>query len=344
VVKGDKSTVQAGFDQMTKGLVTIFGGSGFIGRYAARELVKKGWRVRVACRRVNLAGDVRLAGAPGWVDIAQANIRDRASIERALEGADAVVNLVGVLVEKGKQTFHSTQAEGAALVAEVAAGKGITRFVQVSAIGADAESKSAYARSKAEAEAAVRASIPTATILRPSVVFGPEDGFFNKFANMARFAPLMPAIGGGKTKMQPVYAGDVAEAIAVAVDNGEAAGKTYELGGPGIYTMNAIYDFIFRTTDRSRFKIGLPFFMAKPIGFLTGAVWRYIPPFCWGFLGEPPVTGDQVEMLKSDNVVADEALTLKDLGITAQESIESIVPTYLWRFRPYGEFHKASEA
>ncbi len=329
---------------MTKGLVTIFGGSGFIGRYAARELVKKGWRVRVACRRVNLAGEVRLAGAPGWVDIAQANIRDRASIERALEDADAVVNLVGVLTEKGKQTFESTQAEGAALLAEVAAEKGITRFVQVSAIGADAESKSDYAKTKAEAEAAVREAIPTTTILRPSVVFGPEDEFFNKFAQMARVAPVMPAIGGGKTKMQPVYAGNVAEAIAVAVDDESTAGKTYELGGPRVYTMNEIYDFICKAIARPRFKIGLPFFVAKPIGYLSGAVWRYVPPFSWGFLGQPPVTGDQVEMLKTDNVVAADALTLEDLGVTVLESVEAITPTYLWRFRDYGEFHKASEA
>lgn len=334
---------------MTKGLVTIFGGSGFIGRYAARELVKKGWRVRVACRRVNLAGDVRLAGPPGWVDLAQANIRDRASIERALEGADAVVNLVGILVEKGKQTFGSTQAEGAALLAEVAAEKGISRFIQVSAIGADASSNADYARTKGESEAVVRATIPSATILRPSVVFGPEDGFFNKFAGMASWPimhvlPLMPAIGGGKTRMQPVYAGDVAAAIAQAVDNSDTAGKTYELGGPRIYTMNEIYDHIFRTIDKPRFKIALPFFLAKPIGLIIGAVWRYVIPFSWGFLGEAPVTGDQVEMLKTDNVVADGALTLKDLGVTNPESIEAITPTYLWRFRPYGEFHKPSEA
>jgi NADH dehydrogenase len=327
---------------MTKGLVTIFGGSGFIGRYAARELVKKGWRVRVACRRVNLAGDVRLAGAPGWVDIVQANIRDRASIERALEGADAVVNLVGVLVEKGKQTFESTQAEGAALLAEVAAEKGITRFVQVSAIGADAGSVSHYAKTKAEAEAAVRKAIPAATILRPSVVFGPEDNFFNKFAEMTRVAPLMPAIGGGKTRMQPVYAGNVAEAIAVAVDDAGTEGKIYELGGPRVYTMNEIYDLISAAIDRPRFKIGLPFFLAKPIGYLCGAVWRFIPPFSWGFLGEPPVTGDQVEMLRTDNVVSEGALTLKDLGVTTLESAEAITPAYLWRFRDYGEFHKAS--
>ena len=329
---------------MTKGLVTIFGGSGFLGRYAARELVKKGWRVRVACRRVNLAGDVRLAGAPGWVDIAQANIRDRASIERALEGADAVVNLVGLMIEKGKQTFESTQAEGAALLAEVVAGKGITRFVQVSAIGADPESKSDYAKTKGEAEKAVREAVPMATILRPSAVFGPEDNFFNKFADMVRSVWLMPAIGGGKTKMQPVYAGDVAEAIAEAVDNPETAGKTYELGGPRVYTMNELYDYIMKTIDRPRFKIGLPFFIAKPLGLLAGAVWRYIPPFSWGFLGEPPVTGDQIELLKTDNVVAEGALTLKDLGVTQLESVEAITPTYLWRFRPYGEFHKPSEA
>ncbi len=329
---------------MTKGLVTIFGGSGFIGRYAARELVKKGWRVRVACRHVNVAGDVRLAGAPGWVDIVQANIRDRASIERALEEADAVVNLVGVLTEKGKQTFESTQAEGAALLAEVAAEKGITRFVQVSAIGADAASNSNYARSKAEAESAVREAIPTATILRPSVVFGPEDEFFNRFAQMASVAPAMPAIGGGKTKMQPVYAGNVAEAIAVSVDDATAAGKTYELGGPRVYTMNEIYDLVCKTIARPRFKITLPFFAAKPLGYLSGAVWRYVPPFSWGFLGQPPVTGDQVELLKTDNVVSEGALTLADLGVTQLESPEAIVPTYLWRFRDYGEFHKASEA
>ena len=229
-------------------------------------------------------------------------------------------------------------------MAEVAAEKGITRFVQVSAIGADAESSSDYAKTKAEAEDAVRGAVPTATILRPSVVFGPEDEFFNKFAQMARVAPLMPAIGGGKTKMQPVYAGDVAEAIAVAVDDEATAGKTYELGGPRVYTMNEIYDFICETIDRPRFKISLPFFAAKPLGYLSGAVWRYIPPFSWGFLGQPPVTGDQIEMLKTDNVVSDDALTLADLGVTTLESAEAIVPTYLWRFRDYGEFHKASEA
>lgn len=329
---------------MSKGLVTVFGGSGFIGRYAARTLVERGWRVRVAVRRVHTAIDVRLAGPPGWVDIVQANVRDRASIDRALEGADAVVNLVGILFESGKQTYDGAQAEGAALVAEAAAAKGITRFVQVSAIGADAQSKSPYGRTKAAGEASVRQSVPTATILRPSIVFGAEDQFFNRFAALARSAPFLPAIGGGKTKFQPVYAGNVAEAIAAAVDRADVGGKTYELGGPGVYTFNQIYDVILKTIDLKRFKLPLPFFVARPVGYILGAIWRFVPPFSWGFLGGPPLTGAQVEMLKTDNVVSPGALTISDLGVTELESVEAIVPRYLWRFRTYGEFHKPSEA
>jgi NADH dehydrogenase len=329
---------------MSKGLVTVFGGSGFIGRYAARTLVERGWRVRVAVRRVHTAIDVRLAGPPGWVDIVQANVRDRASIDRALEGADAVVNLVGILFESGKQTYDGAQAEGAALVAEAAAAKGITRFVQVSAIGADAESKSPYGRTKAAGEASVRQAVPTATILRPSIVFGAEDQFFNRFAALARSAPFLPAIGGGKTKFQPVYAGNVAEAIAAAVDRADVGGKTYELGGPGVYTFNQIYDIILKTIDLKRFKLPLPFFVARPVGYILGAIWRFVPPFSWGFLGGPPLTGAQVEMLKQDNVVSAGALTLAELGVTELESVEAIVPRYLWRFRTYGEFHKPSEA
>lgn len=329
---------------MSKGLVTVFGGSGFIGRYAARTLVKKGWRVRVACRRVGTAIDVRLAGPPGWVDIVQANVKDAASIERALDGATAVVNLVGILFEQGKQTFQGEQADGAGNIAAAAAAKGITRFVQVSAIGASETSKSPYARTKALAEKAVREAVPTATILRPSVVFGPEDGFFNRLAGLARSAPVLPAIGGGKTRFQPVYAGDVAEAIAAAVDSPSAEGKTYELGGPRTYSFNDLYDIVLKTIDQKRFKIPLPLFAARPLGYLTGAVWRFVPPFCWGFLGEPPMTGAQIEMLKDDNVVSEGALTLKDLGVTELETVEAIIPGYLWRFRNYGEFHQPSEA
>ena len=329
---------------MGKGLVTLVGGSGFLGRYAARVLVERGWRVRVACRRVHAAIDVRLAGPPGWVDIVQANIRDRASLERALDGADAVVNLVGILFEHGRQTFAGEQADGAALLAQVAAEKGIDRFVQVSAIGADAGSKSPYGRTKAAAEEAVRDAIPSAVILRPSIVFGPEDQFFNRFANLARFAPFLPSIGGGKTRFQPVYAGDVAEAIAAAVTLPDAAGKTFELGGPRTYSFNDIYDIIMRTTDRKRFKIPVPFFVIRPFAYITGAVWRFVPPFSWGFFGAPPITGSQIEMLTRDNIILPGALTIGDLGVDMLESVEAIVPSYLWRFRPYGEFHKTSEA
>ncbi|MEM1105094.1 MAG: complex I NDUFA9 subunit family protein [Pseudomonadota bacterium] len=325
---------------MAKGLVTLIGGSGFIGRYAARTLVEAGWRVRVACRRPNVAQDVRVAGPPGWVDLVQANVRNTDSLKRAMEGADAVVNLVGILFESGKQTFSSAQLDGARTAAEVARESGAERFVQISAIGADAQSSVDYARTKGAAEAAVAEAFPGAVILRPSIVFGPEDQFFNRFAQMARFAPALPAIGGGKTKFQPVYAGDVADAIVCAVTRDDVAGNTYELGGPGTYTFNALYDFIFETIDRRRLKAPLPFFLAKAGGVVAGAVFRYVPPFSWGLFGAPPLTGGQVDLLRKDNVVASDALTLADLGVTELESIEAIVPTYLWRFRPYGEFHR----
>ena len=333
---------------MSTGLVTLFGGSGFIGRYAARALVEAGYRVRIAVRRPHLAGDVRLAGPPGWVDITQANVRNRMSVERAIEGADAVVNLVGILYEKGPQSFEAAQLGGAQTVAECAAAAGIKRFVQISAIGADEESQSDYARTKALAEKAVRDAIPEAVILRPSIVFGPEDDFFNKFAGMAahpvsNVAPFLPAIGGGKTKLQPVYAGDVAEAIAAAVSHDDVLGKTYELGGPRTYTFREIYDYICEEVDRKRYALPLPYFIAKPMGLTFGAIWK-LPVISTGIFGPPPITGDQVDMLKTDNVVAEDALTLKDLGIDDIESVEAIVPTYLWRYRAYGEFHQKGEA
>lgn len=334
---------------MAKGLVTVFGGSGFIGRYAARTLVKAGYRVRVAVRRPHLAGDVRLAGAPGWVDIVQANIRDMGSVNRAIDGADAVVNLVGILYEKGPQSFEAAQREGASNVAEACAAAGIETLVHISAIGADAEAKADYASTKGEAEEAVRSQVPTATILRPSIVFGPEDGFFNRFAAMASHpiasvAPILPAIGGGKTKVQPVYAGDVAEAIANAITLESAAGKTFELGGPSTYTFKELYAFIGETIDRKSFALPLPFFVAKPMGLTFGALFRYVWPLSSGILGAPPITGDQVEMLKTDNVVSEGALTLADLGVSELESVEAIVPSYLYRFRPYGQYHQKNEA
>ena len=332
---------------MSKGLVTLFGGSGFIGRYAARQLVEAGYRVRIAVRRPNLAGDVRLAGPPGWVDIVQANIRNKPSILAALEGADAAVNLVGILFERGKQNFAGAQRDGALLVAEACAQRGIRRLVHVSAIGADPASASAYARTKAQAEAGILAQCPEATILRPSIVFGPEDDFFNRFAAMAshplsNVAPFLPAIGGGHTRVQPVYAGDVAAAIAQAVDREAAAGRTYELGGPSIYTFRELYALICEVIDRRRFALPVPFFLASLMGRTFGALFRYVWPLSSGLFGPPPLTGDQVALLKTDNVVADEALTLSDLGITTVESVEAIVPSYLWRYRPYGQYHQPS--
>jgi len=334
---------------MSKGLVTVFGGSGFIGRYAARQLVKAGWRVRVAVRRPNLAGDTRLAGAPGWVDVVQANIRHKLSVEQAIEGADAVINLVGILVEKGRQTFESAQREGAINIAEACVKAGVTRLVHVSAIGADPDAEADFARTKGEAERAIREILPETVILRPSVVFGPEDDFFNRFGAMAShplstFAPFLPAIGGGKTQVQPVYAGDVADAITAAIVRDDVEGKTYELGGPSTYSIKDLYAYISETTDRSRMALPVPFFLAKPLGLTFGVLWRYVPPLSWGLFGQPPITGNQVEMLKSDNIVSGDALTLADLGVAELESVEAIVPSYLWRFRPYGQYHQKTEA
>lgn len=315
---------------MTGNIVTVFGGSGFLGRHVVRALCRQGWRVRVAVRRPHLAGDVKLAGDVGQVQIVQANVRNRASVKRALENATAVVNLVGILAERGAQNFQGTQALGASNIAQLAAEAGITNFVQVSAIGADAGSKSNYARTKAEAEAAVRSAIPSAVILRPSIMFGPEDGFFTRFAVMARFTPVLPLIGGS-TKFQPVYVADVALAIANALKPG-AAGRTFELGGPRTYTMKELLQYITREIDRPRMLLPIPVSVMAPIGYIVGALSKLNP-----FFG-PPITGDQVQLLKLDNVVSPGAGTLADLGVTSLESVEAIVPTYLWRHRPHGQF------
>lgn len=327
---------------MSGELITVFGGSGFLGRYVVRSLCRNGYRVRVAVRNPGLAGDLRLAGDVGQVQIVQANVRNRPSIERALDGAFGVINLVGILYEKGAQTFDGSQALGAKNVSEIAAAKGVARMVQISAIGADKDSPSDYARTKAEAEAAVRENIPDAVILRPSVIFGPEDDFFNRFAGMTRISPILPAIGGGDTRVQPVFAGDVATAIVSALQNLDAAGRTYELGGPASYTFKEIYQFILKEIDRPRLILPLPFFLAKPIGLVTGMLFKL-----WPFHA-PPITGDQVDMLRTDNVVGasgeENIGTLADLGVTELESIEAIVPTYLWRFRPNGQFHVPTNA
>jgi NADH dehydrogenase len=312
-------------------IVTVFGGSGFLGRHVVRALCRQGWRVRVAVRRPHIAGDAKLAGDVGQVQLVQANVRNRASIKRALENADAVVNLVGILAQTGAQTFQGTQALGAANIASLAAEAGIKQMVLVSAIGASKDSKSNYARTKAEAEASTRDAIATATILRPSIMFGPEDGFFTRFARMARLSPILPLIGGS-TKFQPVYVADVAAAVAAALAKPEAAGKTYELGGPRTYTMTELLKYITREIDRPRMLLPIPMLVASPLGYVVGALSKLNP-----FFG-PPITGDQVQMLRLDNIVGKSAGTFADLGITTLESVEAIVPTYLWRHRPHGQF------
>ena len=315
---------------MTGKIVTVFGGSGFLGRHVVRALCKQGWRVRAASRRPHLSGDVKLAGDVGQVQLVQANVRNRLSIKRALENAEAVVNLVGVMPERGAQTFQGTQALGAANIAQLAAEAGIKNVVLVSAIGANAKSKSNYARTKAEAEASTREAVPSAVILRPSIIFGPEDGFFTRFALMARFTPIMPLIGGA-TKFQPIYVADVAAAVANALKPGHA-GKTFELGGPRTYTMKELLQYITHEIDRPRMLLPVPIPVAAPIGYIVGALSTLNP-----FFG-PPIIGDQIQLFKTDNVVAPGANTIADLGVTSLESVEAIVPTYLWRHRPHGQF------
>lgn len=313
-------------------IITVFGGSGFLGRHIVRALAKAGYRVRVASRRPHLAQDLRVMGVVGQVQLVQANIRVASSVERAVEGASGVINLVGVLAESGRQNFSSLHAAGAKAVAEAAAGAGIERFIQVSAIGADADSPSRYAQSKAAGEAAVKAAIPTATILRPSIVFGTDDGFFNMFGSMARFAPALPLFGGGKTRFQPVFAGDVAEAALKSIESDEARGETYELGGPGVYTFKELMAFILEETDRPRFLVPLPF----AIGTVMATLFELaaILPFV-----QPLLTRDQLIQLQRDNVVADDAKGLDALGVSP-ETVEAIVPTYLVRYRRHGQFHE----
>lgn len=314
-------------------LVTIFGGSGFVGRHVVQALSKAGWRVRVAVRRPDLAGHLQPLGAVGQIHAVQANVRNRDSVARSIVGSDAVINLVGILAESGRQKFAAVQAAGARVIAEEAAKAGITNFVQVSAIGADAASASDYARSKAAGEAAVLAAVPSAVILRPSIVFGPEDGFFNRFADMARFAPALPLIGGGETRMQPVYVGDVAQAVLAALEGRAKAGTVYELGGPEVRSFKALLDYILTLTNRSRLPLKIPFGIAK----FLGSILECLP----GKL----LTVDQVTMLEKDNVVSTgaraEGRTLEGLGIDPT-GYEAIVPTYLYAFRPQGQFAKAA--
>ena len=312
-------------------LVTVFGGSGFLGRNVVRALCKRDYRIRVAVRRPELSGHLQPLGRVGQIHAVQANVRYPASIEAAMRDAQVAINLVGILAPSGAQTFDAVQAKGAETVAKAAAAVGAS-MVHVSAIGADEKSLSGYARAKAAGEKAVLAALPSATIMRPSIVFGPEDEFTNRFAALARLAPALPLIGGGNTKMQPVYVGDVATAIADAVDGKAKPGATYELGGPEVLSFREIIELILGITDRKRMLVSLPFGLAR----LQASFLQFAP-------GALKLTPDQVELLRSDNVVSEAAkaagLTLEGLGVTP-DSLEAIAPQYLWRFRPSGQFQR----
>ena len=312
-------------------LVTIFGGSGFVGRYVARRMAKAGWRVRVAVRRPNEALFVRPYGAVGQVEPVLCNIRDDASVATALAGADAAVNCVGILNEIGANTFDAVQAEGAGRIARIAAGLGVAKLVHLSAIGADPGADSDYARSKGEGEAAVLAAFPGAVILRPSVIFGQEDGFLNRFAGMARLGPVLPLVGAG-TRFQPVHVDDVAQA-AVKGAMGEAAPGVYELGGPEVLTLHALVEKVLAVIHRRRVLLPLPFWAAAVIAF----GFDMLEAVTLGLVTNKVLTRDQVKNLAHDNVVSDGAKGLADLGV-APATLESVMPDYLWRFRPSGQY------
>jgi NADH dehydrogenase len=309
-------------------LITVFGGSGFLGRHLVRALARRHYRIRVACRRPDLAGHLQPLGRVGQIHAVQANVRHAGSIDAAVRGADVVINLVGILFERGRQRFDAVQSYGAEQVALAAAAHD-ARMIQISAIGADENSSAGYARAKAQGEKAVLSAKPDATVFRPSIMFGPEDDFFNKFAAMARILPALPLIGGGLTKFQPVFVGDVAEGISRAVDGQARSGATYELGGPAVRTFKELLEYVLEVTERRRLLIPLPFALAK----LQAAFLQYLPT--------PLLTPDQVELLKTDNVVSAAAeadgRTLAGLGIEPT-AMQSIVPSYLWRFRKTGQF------
>ena len=317
-------------------LVTIYGGSGFVGRYIARRMAKAGWRVRVAVRRPNEAIFVKPYGVVGQVEPVLCNIRDDASVAAVMQGADAVVNCVGILARQGKNTFEAVQAEGAERVARIAAAQGVARMVQLSAIGADAQSASEYARTKARGEAAVQAHMPDAVILRPSIVFGTEDQFFNRFASMSRLGPVLPVVGAD-TLFQPVYVDDVAQAAELAL-TGTVAGGVYELGGPDVRSFRAMMQTMLDVIRRRRAIVNIPFWAAGLMGFGFEMANRLT-------LGLFPaqITRDQVRNLKVDNVVADGARGFADLGIEPT-AMDAVLPEYLYRFRPSGQYDAIKES
>lgn len=313
-------------------LVTIYGGSGFVGRYIARHMAQQGWRVRVAVRRPNEAIFVRPYGVVGQVEPVLCNIRDDASVAAAMQGADAVVNCVGVLNETGKNSFEAVQAEGAERIARFAAQKGIARMVHISAIGADAESDSDYSKTKALGETGVLEHLPDAVILRPSAIFGPEDQFFNRFAAMTRFGPILPIVAAG-TKFQPVYVNDVALAAVKALTDGAVAG-VYELGGPEVKSMRELTEQMLEVISRRRVIVNLPFWIARIMAF----GFDMVQAVSLGLVRNGILTRDQLRNLARDNVVAEDAKGLADLGISPV-AMDAVLPDYLWRFRPAGQYN-----
>jgi len=317
-------------------LVTIYGGSGFVGRYVARRMAKEGWRVRVAVRRPNEAIFVKPYGTVGQVEPVLCNIRDDASVREALRGADAVVNCVGILAPTGKNKFDAVQHEGAERVARMATEEGVGHLVHISAIGADPESDSEYAQTKALGEAGVLENFPAAVILRPSIMFGPEDGFFNRFAAMSRFGPVLPIVGAD-SKFQPVYVDDVAQAAVKSV-LGQVSAGTYELGGPEVATLRDLIGTMLDVVRRRRLVLNIPFFAAR----IMGGSFDLVKAMSGGLIAGP-LTKDQVRNLAKDNVVADGAQGFAELGIEPT-AFEVILPNYLWRFRPAGQYDAIKES
>lgn len=311
-------------------LVTIYGGSGFVGRYIARRMAKAGWRVRVAVRRPNEAIFVKPYGVVGQVEPVLCNIRDDASVQATMNGADAVVNCVGILAPNGKNKFDAVQHEGAERVARLAAAEGVSKLVHISAIGADKDSDSDYSASKALGEEGILEYFPTAVILRPSIVFGPEDEFFNRFASMSRLGPILPVVGAD-TKFQPVYVDDVAKVAETALDGSIDAG-IYELGGPDVMSFRALMALMLETINRRKLVVNIPF----PIARMMATSFDILSAISGGLI-KAPMTRDQVRNLAKDNVVSEDAKGFADLGITPVD-MASVLPEYLWRFRPSGQY------
>ncbi len=320
--------------RMRDELVTVFGGSGFVGRYVVRTLARRGYRVRVAVRRPELAGFLRPLGAVGQIHAVQANVRHPGSVAHAVRGSDAVVNLVAILHESGRQRFNAVHVAGAEAIAKACRDAGVERLAHVSAIGADPDSDSIYARTKAAGEDAVFDAVPEAVIMRPSVVIGPEDGFFNRFASMARLSPVLPLIGGGHTRFQPVYVGDVAEAIARAVEGETAKGTIFELGGPEVKTFRELMEIMLDEIGRKRILLSIP----VPLARLMARFLQVLP--------KPVLTLDQVRQLGHDNIVSEAAerdgRTLEGLGV-APHAMALVIPGYLQRYRRAGQFSRRNE-